>query len=264
MGAGVRKVTSDDELEWYRRGTQELRLADAIGEADGAAMTVGFARYAAGEANDWTMSYDEALIVTKGRFAVDGPDGTVEAAEVRAGDPCPACGAGRLAPRRGVEVGRLRRVGRRYADAFGLTALGPDGARVPVTTGSYHLDLTRLLAVVVEQHHDERGLVWPAPLAPCDAHLVPTGAAQLPAAVDLAEELVGRGLRVLLDDRSGVSAGVKFTDAELIGIPTTVVLGRRLAEGYVEVRTRATGQRADVPLAEAPERVGSAPAGGAE
>ncbi|SHL48409.1 ethanolamine utilization protein EutQ [Pseudonocardia thermophila] len=80
MGAGVRKVTSDDELEWYRRGTQELRLADAIGEADGAAMTVGFARYAAGEANDWTMSYDEALIVTKGRFAVDGPEGTVEAA----------------------------------------------------------------------------------------------------------------------------------------------------------------------------------------
>src|SRR5690606_40256520 len=105
-------------------------------------------------------------------------------------------------------------------------------------------------AAVVEQHHDSAGIVWPAEVAPCQVHLVPTGQVQLPAAEELARELTGRGLRVLLDDRAGVSAGGKFTDAELLGMPWIVVLGGRLADGLVELRSRATGERRDVPLPE--------------
>jgi prolyl-tRNA synthetase len=116
------------------------------------------------------------------------------------------------------------------------------------------------MAAVVEQHHDAAGLVWPPEIAPCDVHVVPTGQPQLSAAEQLAGELERRGRRVLLDDRAGVSAGVKFTDAELLGMPWIVVLGRRLGEGYVELRHRATGRREEVPLAEVADRLGR-PAG---
>ncbi|MPZ25327.1 MAG: proline--tRNA ligase [Micromonosporaceae bacterium] len=180
------------------------------------------------------------------------PDGTIEAATVRAGDPCPACSQGALEIRRGIEVGHVFQLGRRFADAFGLDALGPDGAPIRVTMGCYGLGISRVMAAVAEQHHDDAGLVWPAAIAPCDVHLVPTGAAQLAAAEQLAETLTGAGLRVLLDDRPGVSAGVKFTDAELLGVPRVLVLGRRLAEGYAELRTRASSERADLPLADLP------------
>ena len=121
--------------------------------------------------------------------------------------------------------------------------------------GCYGMGISRLMAAVAEQHHDQAGLIWPAAISPCDVHLVPTGAAQLAVAVELAEQLVGQGLRVLLDDRAGVSAGVKFTDAELLGIPTIVVLGRRCAEGYAELRDRASGSRQDVALAELADRL---------
>jgi prolyl-tRNA synthetase len=178
------------------------------------------------------------------------PEGTIEAATVRAGDPCPACKHGSLAMQRGIEVGHIFQLGRRFTDAFRLDALGPDGTPVRITMGCYGLGISRVLAAVAEQHHDEAGLRWPAPVAPCDVHLVPTGQAQLAAAVELAGELEQRGWRVLLDDRAGVSAGVKFTDAELLGMPAIVVLGRRLADGYVELRDRASGERTDVPLGE--------------
>lgn len=178
------------------------------------------------------------------------PDGTIEAATVRGGDPCPACAHGTLEIRRGIEIGHVFQLGRRFSDAFALDARGPDGVPIRVTMGCYGLGISRVLAAVAEQHHDEAGLAWPATVAPCDVHLVPTGEPQLAAAVELAGELVGHGLRVLLDDRAGVSAGVKFTDAELIGIPRIVVLGRRLADGYVELRDRATGARDDAPLAD--------------
>jgi prolyl-tRNA synthetase len=179
------------------------------------------------------------------------PDGTIEAADVREGDPCPACVSGALTIRRGIEIGHIFQLGRRYTDAFGLDALGPDGKPIRITMGSYGIGVSRAVATIAEQHHDERGLAWPAAVAPCDVHLIPAGgAAQQDAAADLAERLAARGLRVLLDDRTGVSAGVKFTDAELIGIPRAVVVGRRLSEGYVEVRRRAAGERADVPIAE--------------
>jgi prolyl-tRNA synthetase len=176
------------------------------------------------------------------------PDGTIEAATVTDGDPCPACSQGALEIRRGIEIGHVFQLGRRFSDAFELDALGPDGTPIRITMGCFGLGISRVMAAVVEQHHDQQGLIWPASIAPCDVHLVPTGAPQLAAAQELAGTLAGHGLRVLLDDRPGVSAGVKFTDAELLGIPRVVVLGRRLAEGYVELRSRATGERTDVPL----------------
>jgi prolyl-tRNA synthetase len=183
------------------------------------------------------------------------PDGTIEAADVRAGDPCPACGTalagGQLGIRRGIEIGHVFQLGRRFADVFELDALGPDGAPIRITMGSYGIGVSRLVAAVAEQHHDERGLIWPAVVAPADVHIVATGTGdQTPAALRLAGELTGRGLAVLVDDRPGVSAGVKFTDAELIGVPTIVVVGRRLAEGFVELRRRADGTREDVPIGE--------------
>ncbi len=176
------------------------------------------------------------------------PDGTIEAAEVRAGDSCPTCGA-RLEIRRGIEIGHIFALGRRYADAFGLDALGPDGSKVRITMGSYGIGVTRAIATIAEQHHDARGLAWPASIAPAHVHIVATGTDQVPAAVELGEAMSARGLRVIVDDRLGVSAGVKFTDAELLGMPTVVVVGRGLVDGLVEVRDRRSGERSDTAVA---------------
>ncbi len=144
------------------------------------------------------------------------PDGTIEAAEVRAGDTCPACG-GELEIRRGIEIGHIFELGRRYTNIFEVDALGPDSRPIRVTMGSYGIGITRAVATIAEQHHDDRGLVWPAVVAPAHVHVVATGTDQIPAAVALAEQMFARGLRVLVDDRVGLSAGVKFTDAELLG-----------------------------------------------
>lgn len=177
------------------------------------------------------------------------PDGTIEAAEVRAGDPCPACGDGELTIRRGIEIGHIFQLGRRYTDAFKVDVLGADGKPVRPTMGSYGIGLSRAVAAIAEQHHDDRGLVWPASVAPADVHLVAAGKdGQVEAALSLGRTLSRAGVRVLVDDRPNISAGVKFTDAELIGIPRAIVIGRRLAEGYVEWRDRSTGERKDVPL----------------
>ncbi|MCA2212766.1 proline--tRNA ligase [Jidongwangia harbinensis] len=178
------------------------------------------------------------------------PDGTIEAAEVRAGDPCPACDTGELTIRRGIEIGHIFQLGRRYTEAFKVDVLGADGKPVRPTMGCYGIGLSRAVAAIAEQHHDERGLIWPAEVAPADVHIVAAGRdGQVEAALALAADLVAAGLRILVDDRPNVSAGVKFTDAELIGIPRTVVVGRRLADGYAEVRDRRTGERAEVGLA---------------
>ncbi|MEU8180509.1 proline--tRNA ligase [Micromonospora sp. NPDC049047] len=178
------------------------------------------------------------------------PDGTIEAAEVRAGDPCPDCGDGELTIRRGIEIGHIFQLGRRYTDAFAVDVLGPAGKPVRPTMGCYGIGISRAVAAIAEQHHDDRGLVWPAAVAPCDVHLVVAGKGpQLDAALELGGRLAAAGLRVLVDDRTHVSAGVKFTDAELIGIPRTVVVGRRLVDGYVELRERAGDGRTEPPLA---------------
>jgi prolyl-tRNA synthetase len=180
------------------------------------------------------------------------PDGTIEAAEVRDGDTCPSCG-GRLQTARGIEMGHIFALGRKYADALGLQVLDENGKLVTVTMGSYGIGVSRAVAAIAESMHDELGLVWPREVAPADVHLVATGkdAAVFEFAETLAGELVAAGLTVLYDDRPKVSPGVKFKDAELLGMPTIVTVGRGLAEGVIEVRDRATGERTEVPVAEA-------------
>ncbi|MEV0969447.1 proline--tRNA ligase [Microtetraspora glauca] len=183
------------------------------------------------------------------------PDGTIEAAEIRAGDLCPRC-AHPLSIDRGIEIGHIFQLGRKYADAAGLDALGPDGKPIRVTMGSYGVGVSRAVAVVAEQRHDALGLVWPREIAPADVHIVGTGKEnQIEVATQLAEELESRGLRVLVDDRPGVSPGVKFKDSELLGLPTVLIIGRGLAQGVVELRDRATGTKEEIPLAEAMDRV---------
>ncbi len=149
---------------------------------------------------------------------------------------------------RGLEMGHIFQLGQKYAAALGLAVAGPDGRPVTVTMGSYGVGVSRAVAAIVEQHHDERGIVWPREVAPYAVHVVAVGkAGQHEAAETLAAALAETGLDVLLDDR-GMSAGVAFKDAELLGMPTTVVVGKGLADGVVEVRDRATGARSDVPL----------------
>jgi prolyl-tRNA synthetase len=181
------------------------------------------------------------------------PDGTIEAAEVRAGDPCPQCGTGSLTMRRGIEIAHIFQLGRRYTDVFQVDVLGADGKPVRPTMGCYGIGVSRAVAAIAEQHHDERGLLWPDEVAPADVHIVAAGKdGQIAAALELAAELVDAGLRVLVDDRPHLSAGVKFTDAELIGIRRTVVIGRRLSDGDAELRDRLTGERRDLPIRDVP------------
>jgi len=175
------------------------------------------------------------------------PAGTLPAAEVREGDLCPRCGSP-LTIDRGIEIGHIFQLGRKYADAFSLDVLGPDGKPVRVTMGSYGVGVSRAVAAVAEQWHDDKGLVWPREVAPADVHVVGVGKGeQGPAAERIAAELEQRGLRVLLDDRGG-SPGVAFKDAELLGLPTLVVVGKALADGEVEVRDRRTGENRRVPV----------------
>ncbi|MBB4681928.1 proline--tRNA ligase [Crossiella cryophila] len=175
------------------------------------------------------------------------PDGVIEAAEIREGDPSPD-GAGALVAARGIEIGHIFQLGRKYADAFGLDALGPDGKPVRITMGSYGIGVSRAVAAVAEQHHDGRGLIWPREIAPADVHVVIAGKDETlrEGGESLAAELDAQGVRVILDDRTA-SPGVKFADAELVGVPTIVVVGRGLANGVVEVKDRRTGEREDVP-----------------
>ncbi|HEX4473264.1 MAG TPA: proline--tRNA ligase [Nocardioides sp.] len=180
------------------------------------------------------------------------PDGTIEAAEVRDGDACPNCEDGTLVSARGIEMGHIFQLGRKYADALDLRVLDENGKLVTVTMGSYGIGPSRAVAAIAEGTLDELGLCWPRNVAPADVHLVATGKdeAIFAAADRIATELAADGVTVLYDDRPKVSPGVKFKDAEMIGVPTIVVVGRNLAEGTVEVRDRRTGERAEVPVGE--------------
>ena len=183
-------------------------------------------------------------------------DGTIEAAEVRAGDTCPQCGE-QVEIARGIEIGHIFQLGRKYAEALELTVQDQHGKPVVPTMGSYGVGVTRCLAAIAEASHDDLGLCWPREIAPADVHVVVAGkdgGPQRPAAEELAAGLEAAGLRVLLDDRSGVSPGVRFKDAELIGVPTIAVAGRGVADEdrpTIEVKDRRTGDRIDVPVAEA-------------
>ena len=178
-------------------------------------------------------------------------DGTIEAAEVRDGDMSPD-GAGPLVSARGIEVGHIFQLGRKYTDAFAADVLGEDGKPVRLTMGSYGIGVSRLVAVIAEQHHDEIGLRWPSSVSPFDAHVVIANkdAAAREGAMGLAGDLDRLGLEVLLDDRQA-SPGVKFKDAELLGVPWIVVVGRGWAEGVVELRNRFGGETREVPVGSA-------------
>ncbi len=177
-------------------------------------------------------------------------DGTIEAAEVRDGDACPACDDGTLESARGIEMGHIFQLGRKYAEALDLRVLDVNGKLVTVTMGSYGIGPSRAVAAVAEGTLDEIGLCWPRNIAPADVHLVAAGRdeAVFAAAEQIARDLDAAGVQVLYDDRAGkISPGVKFKDAELIGVPTIVVVGKGLAEGgTVEVKDRRTGEREDL------------------
>ncbi|GAC53354.1 prolyl-tRNA synthetase [Gordonia amicalis NBRC 100051 = JCM 11271] len=174
------------------------------------------------------------------------PDGTVEAAEVRDGDPSPD-GAGVLVSAKGIEIGHIFQLGQKYTDAFEVDVLGENGKPVRLTQGSYGVGVSRLVAVIAEQSHDDNGLRWPKTVAPFAVHLVIANKdeAAISGAEQLAADLDAAGLEVLLDDRKA-SPGVKFKDAELLGMPTVVVVGRGYAKGTIEIRDRFTGETTEV------------------
>ena len=179
-------------------------------------------------------------------------DGFVEVATVRAGDPAPD-GSGPVDLARGMEIGHVFQLGRKYAEALGLKVLDENGKLVTVTMGSYGIGVTRILAIIAELNNDDKGLIWPASVAPFDVHLVATGrdAVAFDLASSIADELERAGLDVLYDDRPKVSPGVKFGDAELIGVPRILIVGRGAADGQVELWDRRTGDREVVSVADA-------------
>jgi prolyl-tRNA synthetase len=176
-------------------------------------------------------------------------DGTIEAADVREGDPCPSCD-GHLETARGIEMGHVFQLGTKYAEALELKVLDQNGKLVTVVMGSYGVGVSRAVACVAEGNHDEAGLVWPRELAPVDVHVVAAGKddAIIGRASELGRELEARGVTCIVDDRKQASPGVKFKDAELIGVPTIVVVGKGLANGVVEIKDRRSGDRREVPV----------------
>ncbi|MHA7175790.1 proline--tRNA ligase [Arthrobacter sp. Sr24] len=179
-------------------------------------------------------------------------DGTVEAAQVREGDPAPD-GSGPLEAARGIEMGHIFALGTKYAESLGLKVLDKNGKLSVVTMGSYGIGVTRAVAALAESNHDDKGLIWPAQVAPADVHVVAVGRGDeiFEAAAQLTADLEAKGLEVIYDDRPKVSPGVKFGDAELIGVPTILAVGRGLVDGVVEIKNRATGVAENIAVAEA-------------
>ena len=192
--------------------------------------------------------------VTHGRdFSVDG---FVEAAEVKAGDACPECSTPVVIDR-AIEIGHIFQLGRKYAEALGLSVLDQNGKSQVVTMGSYGIGVSRAVAAIAEQTHDEIGLNWPQEIAPADIHLVAAGKEDelYNFADKLGKDLETKGLRVLFDDRRDASPGVKFKDAELIGIPFIVIVGKSLADGKVEFRVRKSGDKSELSANNAAEEI---------
>lgn len=191
-----------------------------------------------------------ALNVVNGRdFTVDH---YIEAVVIREGDACPSCETAVVIDR-AIEIGHIFQLGRKYADALGLTVLDQNGKSQVVTMGSYGIGVSRAVAAVAEQTHDEIGLSWPASIAPAKVHVVATGKEDrvFDVAEDISSQLEAQGISVMIDDRRGTSPGVKFKDAELIGIPVIVVVGKALENDLVEVRIRKSGDKQEVPVATA-------------
>jgi prolyl-tRNA synthetase len=188
-----------------------------------------------------------------------GNDGTAEVAEVKAGDPAPD-GSGPVELARGMEIGHVFQLGRKYAEALGLQVLDENGKLVTVTMGSYGIGVTRIMAVIAEANNDDKGLIWPAEVAPFDVHVLATGKDDV--AYDLAEKVIvdleKAGLDILYDDRPKIGPGVKFADAEIIGVPRIVIVGRGAADGIVELWDRRSGERREVSVADAVAELGAA------
>ena len=178
--------------------------------------------------------------------------------QARAGDACPRCDGGTVAEHRGIEVGQVFFLGTKYSKPMGATYLGADGQERPIEMGCYGIGITRTVAAAIEQHHDAAGIVWPAPLAPYGAHVVPVNVADTAlreTAESVADALEGAGIDTLLDDREE-RPGVKFKDADLIGLPVRITVGpRALARGCVEVKARTATEATEVPVAEVAGRV---------
>ncbi len=183
-------------------------------------------------------------------------DGFVEVSTVRAGDPAPD-GSGPVTLARGMEIGHVFQLGRKYAEALGLKVLDENGKLVTVTMGSYGIGVTRILAIIAELNNDAKGLIWPVSVAPFDVHVVAAGrdAVVFDVAAQLSQDLETAGLDVLYDDRPKVSPGVKFGDAEIVGVPQIVIVGRGAADGEVELWDRRSGDREAVSIAEALARL---------
>jgi len=184
-------------------------------------------------------------------------DGIIDAADVRDGDACPSCGSP-LGIRRGIEIGHVFQLGRIYAQALGLTVLDQNGKQQVVTMGSYGIGVSRAVAAIAEANHDEIGLRWPTAVSPTDVHIVIAGKPGdeiTTAAEDLAVALSAKQMTVLVDDRKGVSPGVKFKDAELIGTPLIVIVGRGVATGVVEVRDRRAGSAVEIAIKDAASHI---------
>lgn len=181
------------------------------------------------------------------------PDGVVDIAEVRAGDLAPD-GSGPIVAARGMEIGHVFQLGRKYAEALGLQVLDENGKLVTVTMGSYGIGVTRLVAVLAEGNHDDRGLIWPEVISPFDVHIVAAGKDEIvfDVAEKLSADLEAAGQDVLYDDRPKLSPGVKFADAEILGVPHIIIVGRGAAEGQVEYWNRRTGEKSDISLADVP------------
>jgi prolyl-tRNA synthetase len=191
-----------------------------------------------------------AFNVVNGRdFEVDH---YIEAVVIREGDSCPSCNTAVVIDR-AIEIGHIFQLGRKYADALGLTVLDQNGKSQVVTMGSYGIGVSRAVAAVAEQTHDEIGLCWPASIAPAKVHVVATGKEDrvFDVAEDIAAQLEAQSISVMIDDRRGTSPGVKFKDAELIGIPVIVVVGKALENDLVEVRIRKSGDKQEVALTSA-------------
>ncbi|CAB4533378.1 unannotated protein [freshwater metagenome] len=190
------------------------------------------------------------------RYVVNGrdftPDAYIEAAEIREGDSCPECSTAVVIDR-AIEIGHIFQLGRKYSEALGLTVLDQNGKSQVVTMGSYGIGVSRAVAAIAEQSYDPIGLCWPLEIAPAKVHIVATGKEDLPfdTAADIGTKLEAAGISVMLDDRRDPSAGVKFKDAELIGIPVIMVVGKSLAEGKVELRNRKTGEKSEVAVGDA-------------
>ena len=183
-------------------------------------------------------------------------DHYIEAAQIKQGDACPKCATPVIIDR-AIEIGHIFQLGRKYADALGLTVLDQNGKSQVVTMGSYGIGVSRAVAAIAEQSYDEIGLSWPVEVAPAKVHVVATGKddAVFEAAEKISADLELRGISVMIDDRRGTSPGVKFKDAELIGIPVIVVVGKALEQGNVEVRVRKSGEKSEVAVASAVDSI---------